>query len=75
MMKDEHFMDELDKVYLNEKGREIFVREYEERLKSTIKHEKLKRNVSYETLMRMEAYKIEKHLMGEEEYSPFTARW
>jgi len=75
MMRDEHFMDELDKVYLNEKGREIFVREFEERLKSTIKHEKLKRNVSYDTLMRMEAYKLEKHLVGEEEYLPFVARW
>jgi CRISPR-associated protein Cas1 len=75
MVRDEHFMDELDKVYLNEKGREVFVREFEERMKSTIKHEKLKRLVSYETLIRMELYKLEKHLMGEEEYHPFIARW
>ncbi len=75
MVRDEHFMDELDKVYLNEKGREVFVRTFEERMKSTIKHEKLKRNVSYETLIRMELYKLEKHLMGEEEYHPFIARW
>jgi CRISPR-associated protein Cas1 len=75
MVRDEHFMDELDKVYLNEKGRDVFVREFEERMKSTIKHERLKRNVSYETLIRMELYKLEKHLMGEEEYHPFIARW
>lgn len=75
MVKDEHFMDELDKVYLNEKGRDVFVRAFEERMRSTIKHEKLKRNVSYETLIRMELYKLEKHLMGEEEYHPFIARW
>ncbi|MDY6984790.1 MAG: type I-B CRISPR-associated endonuclease Cas1b [Candidatus Thermoplasmatota archaeon] len=75
MVRDEHFMDELDKVYLNEKGRDVFVRTFEERMKSTIKHERLKRNVSYETLIRMELYKLEKHLMGEEEYHPFIARW
>jgi CRISPR-associated protein, Cas1 family len=75
MLRDEHFMEELDRVYLNDKGREIFVRGFEERMKSTIKHEKLKRNVSYETLIRMELYKIEKHLIGEGEYSPFVARW
>lgn len=75
MVKDEHFMDELDKVYLNEKGRDVFVRAFEERMRSTIKHEKLKRNVSYETLIRMELYKLEKHLLGEEEYHPFIARW
>ncbi len=75
MLRENHFMKELEKIYLNEKGREIFVREFEEKLKATIKHEKLKRNVSYRRLMRMELYKIEKHLMGEDEYKPFVARW
>ncbi len=75
MLKENHFMKELEGVYLNEKGREIFVREFEEKLKSTLKHDKLKRNVSYRRLIRMELYKIEKHLMGEDEYKPFVARW
>jgi CRISPR-associated protein Cas1 len=75
MLKETHFMTELEKVYLNEKGRAIFVREFEEKLKSTIKHDKLKRNVSYRRLIRMELYKLEKHMMGEAEYKPFVARW
>ena len=75
MLRENHFMKELEKVYLNEKGREIFVREFEDKLKATIKHEKLKRNVSYRRLIRMELYKMEKHLMGEDEYKPFVARW
>lgn len=75
MLKENHFINELDKTYLNEKGRAIFVKEFEERLKSTIKHDKLKRNVSYYTLIKMELYKIEKHLIGEEEYIPFVSRW
>ena len=68
-------MKELSGIYLNEKGRGIFIEEFEKKLKSTIKHDKLRRNVSYRRLIRMELYKIEKHLMGEEEYRPFAARW
>jgi len=75
MLGEEHFMKELNRVYLNEKGRAIFVREFENKLKSTIKHEKLRRNVSYRRLLRMELYKLQKHLIGEEEYKPFVARW
>ena len=75
MLEENHFMKELNKVYLNEKGRAVFVEEFEKKLKSTIKHDKLKRNVSYRRLVRMELYKIEKHLMDEKEYEPFVARW
>lgn len=75
MLGEEHFMKELNKVYLNEKGRAIFIKEFENKLKTTIKHDKLKRKVSYRRLIRMELYKLEKHLIGEEEYTPFIARW
>ncbi len=75
MLRESHFVKELDGVFLNEKGRELFIREFEDKLKSTIKHNKLKRNVSYRRLLRMELYKLEKHLIGEEEYEPFAARW
>jgi len=75
MLKENNFMEELNKVYLNEKGKELFIREFEDKLKSTIKHSKLKKNVSYRRLVRMELYKIEKHLMDEEYYEPFVARW
>jgi len=75
MLDDNHFMKELNGIYLNEKGRAIFVNEFENKLASTIKHEKLKRNVSYRYLIRMELFKLEKHLMGEEVYVPFLARW
>jgi len=75
MLNENHFMKELNRVYLNEKGRAIFVEEFEKKLKATIRHDKLKRNVSYRRLIRMELYKIEKHLMGEQQYKPFIARW
>jgi len=75
ILKPQHFEQKLDGVVLNEKGREIFIREFDERLKSTFEHKELNRYVSYRELIRFEAYKLEKHLIGDEEYSPFISGW
>lgn len=75
MIKEKHFASELNYCYLNEKGRKIFTQGYDEKLKTTIKHRKLGRNVSYRRLIRLECYKLIKHLLGEEEYNPFTIWW
>ena len=66
-----HFAKHLEGIYMNNKGKEIFVRAYDEKLKSTFKHPKLKRNVSYRYLIRLELYKIEKHITGEKVYVPW----
>jgi CRISPR-associated protein Cas1 len=75
MIKPQHFEQKLDGIVLNEKGREVFIREMDERLKSTFEHKGLGRHVSYRMLIRLELYKIEKHLMGDEEYKPFITGW
>ncbi|MDW8003040.1 MAG: type I-B CRISPR-associated endonuclease Cas1b [Deltaproteobacteria bacterium] len=75
ILKPQHFEKRLEGVVLNEKGKEIVVREFEERLRSTVQHRKLGRNVSYRHLIRLELFKIEKHLMGEEEYKPYISPW
>lgn len=75
MIKEKHFSAELEYCYLNEAGRKIFVQEYDEKLKTTIKHRKLGRNVSYRRLIRLECYKLIKHLLGESEYEPFKIWW
>jgi CRISPR-associated protein Cas1 len=75
IIKAQHFESRLDGIVLNEKGRELFIREMDERLKATFNHKKLGRNVSYRRLIRLELYKLEKHLMGEEEYKPFVTGW
>ena len=75
MIKAKHFEKALDGIILNEKGRMLFVEELNKKLQSTIRHQKLKREVSYRSLIRLELYKIEKHLIGEEPYKPFIARW
>ena len=69
------FEDLLNGIVLNDKGRKKVLEKLEERLKQTVTYKKLKRSVSYRRLMRLELYKLEKHLMGEEEYSPFVMEW
>jgi len=75
IIKPQHFERKLDGIVLNEKGKEITIREIEERLKNTFFYKKIKRHVSYRQLIRLELFKIEKHLIGEEEYMPFIAGW
>ncbi|MGC8797024.1 type I-B CRISPR-associated endonuclease Cas1b [Thermodesulfovibrio sp.] len=75
IIKPQHFEQKLDGIVLNEKGREVFVREMDERLKATFEHRGLGRHVSYRQLIRLELYKIEKHLIGDDEYRPFITSW
>jgi CRISPR-associated protein Cas1 len=75
MFDKEHFEQKLDGIVLNDKGRKIFVEEFDEHLRTTIQHKKLQRSVSYRQLIRLELYKIQKHLIGEEEYIPFISSW
>ncbi len=75
MINENHFMEEMGGILLNENGRKIFVEEMDNKMNSTIRHRKLGRHVSYRTLIRMELYKIEKHLLGDEEYEPFVMWW
>jgi CRISPR-associated protein Cas1 len=75
IIKPSHFEEKLNGIVLNEKGKQLFVQEFDERLKTTIKHRKLGRHVSYRELIRLELYKLQKHLIGEEEYTPFVAWW
>ncbi len=70
-----HFSESAGGILLTEAGRKIFVEEWEKRLHSTIDHPRLKRKVSYRRLIRLDLYKIEKHLLGDENYGPYVARW
>jgi CRISPR-associated protein Cas1 len=75
MITEKHFDKKLNGCYLDEEGRKIFVKEYDERLKTTIQHRKLKRKVSYRHLIRLECYKLIKHLTEKKRYHGFRAWW
>jgi CRISPR-associated protein Cas1 len=69
------FRQELNRCVLKEGARKTFVKAFEERLKETFKHRSLGRNVSYKHLVKLECYKLQKHLLGIEDYKPFRMMW
>lgn len=75
MIQLNHFEVKLNSVVLKEAGRKIFVQAFEDRLNETIKHRTLSRSVSYKHLIKLECYKLQKHLLGMEEYVPFKMWW
>lgn len=69
------FRQELNRCSLKDGARKLFVQAFEERLKETFKHRSLGRSVSYKHLVKLECYKLQKHLLGIEEYKPFKMLW
>lgn len=68
IIKEEHFLEELNLCYLNEQGRRTFLAEYQKKLDTTLNNARLKRNISYQRLIRIECFKLVKHLLGEKDY-------
>lgn len=74
-IQQKHFTKGTNLCHLNDEGRKIFVKEFDEKLKTTIQHRSLKKPVSYRHLIRLECYKIIKQVLGEKEYKPFKIWW
>ncbi len=73
-IKKGHFLREGEGIFLSEAGRRLVVEEWEKTLQTTYRHPRLRRSVSYRTTLRLELYKLEKHLIGEEPYTPYRLR-
>jgi len=69
------FEKELNYLHLKEDARKVIVKEYDEKLKTTVRHKTLGRNVSYRQLVRLELYKLIKHLVSDKEYEGFKIWW
>lgn len=61
--------------FLNDNGRKKFIREYENKLSTTIRHRSLNRSVSYRNFIKLECYKLIKYFIGDEVYKPLKAWW
>ncbi|WAA09835.1 type I-B CRISPR-associated endonuclease Cas1b [Fervidibacillus albus] len=70
-----HFEKLINGIVLNDKGRKLFVEEFDKRLKATVSHRHLGKTVSYRRLIRLEAYKLQKHLLEEKKYIPYQSLW
>ena len=66
-----HFDKTVNYCLLNEKGREIFIKSFEERLESKFTHPKLKRKVTYRTAIKLDCYKLIKFILEDQEFIPF----
>lgn len=75
MITKDDFEQQAEGLLLKEKAKRTFVEELDKKLETTINLKSLGRSVSYRRLLRLELYKLEKHLMGEQEYEPFVASW
>ena len=69
-----HFDKKVNYCLLNEEGRNIFVRAFEERMESVFNHPKLKRRVSYRTAIKLDCYKLIKYIMEDKEFTPFSIK-
>lgn len=75
MIKVNDFDSEEGICFLNENGKKIFIREFEKKMATTIKHRTLNRKVSYRTLIKLECYKLIKYIIEDEPYKPLKAWW
>lgn len=69
-----HFDKKVNYCLLNEEGRNIFIKAYEDRLESVFLHKKLKRRISYRTAIKLDCYKLIKFIMEDKEFNPFNLR-
>lgn len=61
--------------FLNDGGKKKFIKEYENKLATTVKHRTLNRKVSYRTFIKLECYKLIKYFIEDETYKPLKAWW
>lgn len=69
------FETQISASTMSEDTRKTLLKSFEKTLEDTIEHPDLNRHISYQHLLRIEAYKLKRHLLTGEEYSPFKKWW
>lgn len=71
---EKHFEKKVNYCILNEEGRKIFIKAFEERLEGVFQHSKLKRKVSYRTAIKLDCYKLIKNILEGKPFVPFSMK-
>lgn len=71
---EKHFEKNVNYCILNEEGRKIFVKAFEERMESVFEHSRLKRKVTYRTALKLDCYKLIKNILEDKEFVPFLLK-
>ena len=74
-IQEKDFDTKLNRIVLKESAKKKFIQAFENRLTETIMHRSLKKKVSYKHMIKLEAYKLQKHLLGIEDYKPLKMWW
>lgn len=69
------FVISKDGPILSRAGKMKFIKQLDDRMRTTVNHRHLGRSVSYRRLIRLELYKLQKHILGEHEYKPYQSLW
>ncbi|QUI23974.1 type I-B CRISPR-associated endonuclease Cas1 [Vallitalea pronyensis] len=75
VITEKDFKKQTHGTMLTEKGKKKFLKEYTDKMMSTIKHPRLNQYVTYKRLIRLELYKIQRHIVEGDNYKGFVARW
>lgn len=67
-----HFSKDLNYCMLNEDGRKVFIKEFEDRINQTFDHPTLRRKVSYKTAIKLDGYKLIKFITEGREFTAFN---
>lgn len=71
---DKHFEKKFNYCLLNEEGRKIFIKAFEDRMEGTFTNEKLKRKITYRTAIKLDCYKLIKCILEDKEFKPFSLK-
>ncbi len=69
-----HFEKKLNYALLNEDGKKIFIKAFEDRLNEKFKHKRLKRAVSYQSAIKLDGYKLIKLFLEKRDFMPFLLK-
>jgi CRISPR-associated protein Cas1 len=69
-----HFDKRFNYALLNEDGKKIFIKAFENRINEKFKHPSLKRMVSYRSAIKYDGYKLIKYLLEGRKFKPFSLR-
>lgn len=71
---EKHFEKKVNYCILNEEGRNLFIKEFEDRMESVFLHPILKRKVSYRTALKLDCYKLIKFILEGKEFQPYSMK-
>lgn len=75
MIQDKDFIPYTNGYILTDQARRKVLSEWDLLLRETVFYKSLDRSVSYRQLLRLDCYKLIRHLLKEENYTPFKAEY